>query len=88
MTLNQLIISLIEVEANKGLFKKELAVKLCLSPSDIQDVWLESELNNGVVSQYLYISFNGRIKKEVMDNFDYSFIDGYNIVIEVGDTIL
>ena len=88
MTLNQLIISLIEVEANKGLFKKELANQLHLSPSDISDVWLESELNNGVVSQYLYISFNGRIKKDVLDNFDYSFIDGYNIVIEVGDTII
>lgn len=86
--LDQLIVSLLDVEANKGLFKKELAVKLCLSPSDISDVWLESERVNGVITQYLYISFSGRIKKEVMDNFEYAFIDGYNIAIEVGDTII
>lgn len=88
MGFDNLIISLIDCEANKGLYKKEIAEKLGLTPNDIGDVWLESELNNGVVTQYLYISFTGRVKKEVMDKFDYSFIDGYNIVIEVGDTIL
>ena len=88
MDFDKLIISLIDCEVNKGLYKKEIARKLGLTPTDISDVWLESELNNGVVTQYLYISFSGRVKKEVMDKFDYSFIDGYNIVIEVGDTIL
>lgn len=87
-TLESLIVSLLDVEANKGLFKKELATKLNLLPNEISDVWLESEYTNGVVTQYLYISFNGRIKKETMDNFEYSFIDGYNIVIEVGDRFL
>ena len=88
MSLEQLIISLIDVEANKGLYKKELANQLGLVPNDINDVWIESEYVNGLVSQYLYISFDGRIKKENMDKFDYAFIDGYNIAIEVGDIIL
>ena len=88
MSLEQLIISLIDVEANKGLYKKELANQLGLVPSEINDIWIESEYVNGLISQYLYISFDGRIKKEVMDKFDYAFIDGYSIAIEVGDIIL
>lgn len=86
--LNNLLISLIDVEANKGLFKKEVANKLGLVPSDIYDVWLESEYTNGVVTQYICISFSGKVKKEKLDKFNYSFTDGYNLYIEVGDTIL
>ena len=88
MSLDQLVISLLDAEANIGLYKKELAKELGLVPSDISDIWLESEYTNGVITQYLYISFAGRISKETMDNFNYAFIDGYNIVIEVGDRIL
>ena len=88
MSLDQLVISLLDAEANIGLYKKELANELGLVPSDINDVWLESEYTNGVISQYLYISFDGRIPKEKLDDFNYAFIDGYNIVIEVGDRII
>lgn len=88
MNIDSLVISLLDSEANKGLFKKEVAKELGLYPQDIFDVWLESEKVNGVVTQYLYISFRGKISKEKMDKFDYSFIDGFAIVIEVGDSIL
>ena len=72
--MDALIVSLIDSEVNKGLFKKEIAPKLGLDVTDIYDVWLESKLVNGVVMQYLNVSFNGRIKKEYLDELDYAFI--------------
>lgn len=87
--LGNLVISFLDVEANKSLFCKEIAQKLDLESHQIYDVWLESEYLNGSVKQYLFVSFSEKIPKSKLMDLDFDYLDGYGaLVFEVGDTIL
>ena len=62
---DELIISLWDSDAMKGCFKKELGKILNLPLICITDIWLETELNDGVASQILKVAFiDAEIKKE------------------------
>ena len=89
MNKDNLIISLLDVEANKSIFCNDLAQKLDLAPHNIADVWLESEYVNGSVKQYLYVSFNESIPKDKLMKLDFDYIHCCGaLVFEVGDRIL
>lgn len=83
-----LIISLLDSQANIGLFKNELQRILDIPLVCIGDPVLENELVNGVVKQYLCVEIRDKISKENLEqlNFDY-YHDGF-IVFEIGDTVL
>lgn len=87
MDLDNLVISFLDLEANKGVFRKDLAKKLKILPSDI-DVWFESEYT-GTMHQYIVVSINERLSKEDLDKLDFDFIDDDGkLVWEVGDIVL
>lgn len=87
MDLDNLVVSYLDVEANKNLFRRELAKKLRILPSDI-DVWFESEYT-GVVHQYIKVSIRENLTKEDLNNLEFDFIDSCgNLVFEVGDIVL
>ena len=87
--LGNLVISFLDVEANKSLFCNEIARKLDVEPHQIFDVWLESEYLNGSVKQYLFVSFYEKIPKSKLMDLDFDYIDGCGaLVFKVGDTIL
>ena len=81
------MVSFLDVEANKSLFRKELAKTLKILPSDI-DVQFVSEYT-GTVHQYIEVGINERLSKDDLMKLDFDFIDkdGY-IVFEVGDIVL
>ena len=85
--LDNLVVSFLDVEANKSLFRKELAKTLKILPSDI-DVQFVSEYT-GTVHQYIKVGINERLSKYDLMKLDFDFIDkdGY-IVFEVGDIVL
>ena len=85
--LDNLVVSFLDVEANKSLFRKELAKTLKILPSDI-DVQFVSEYT-GTVHQYIKVGINERLSKDDLMKLDFDFIDkdGY-IVFEVGDIVL
>ena len=85
---DSLIISLLDSDAQKGLFKKELAEKLDIPLICLGEIWIESVVNNGVVHQYLYVQFFDEIYKKNLMKLDFAFIEDSCIVFEVGDTIL
>lgn len=85
---DSLIISLLDSDAQKGIFKKELSNKLDIPVTHLGDVWIESVVNNGVVHQYLYVLYDGRIRKSNLIGLDFAFIENSCIVFEIGDTIL
>ena len=85
---DSLVISLYDSEANKGLFKKELSKMLDIPMLCIGDVWLESEMVNTVVKQYLYVRVLDEVKKENLMKVPFSFICEGCLVFEVGDVIL
>jgi hypothetical protein len=87
MELDNLVVSFLDLEANKGLFRKELAKLLKILPSDI-DVWFESEYT-GTVHQYIKVDIHERLSKKDLEKLDFDFIDedGY-ITYEVGDIVL
>lgn len=87
--LDRLIISLLDSEANKGCFKKELADKLSIPVSTIGDVKLKSELIDGVLTQSIYVQFNNvEISKSKLMKLDFKSICNNTIIFEVGDTII
>ena len=85
---DSLIISLLDSDAQKGLFKKELAEKLDIPLICLGEIWIESVVNNGVVHQYLYVQFFDEIYKKNLMKLDFVFIEDNCIVFEIGDTIL
>lgn len=87
-TFDSLVTSLIDLDAQMGLFKKELGRKLNLPLVCIGDPFLKSEIVNGVVKQYVYVQLCDKVEmgKLLSIGFDY-FHDGY-IVFEVGDIVL
>ena len=85
--LDNLVVSFLDVEANKSLFRKELAKTLKILPSDI-DVQFVSEYT-GTVHQYIKVGINERLSKDDLMKLDFDFIDkGGYIVFEVGDIVL
>lgn len=83
-----LIISLLDSDAQKGIFKKDLAKKLNISSDCLRDIWIESAILDGVVQQYLYVLYTGRINKSNLMKLDFAFIEDSCIVFEIGDIIL
>lgn len=84
-----LVISLLDSDAMKGCFKKEIARVLNLPIICITDVWLNTKLVNGVVTQEVYVSFvDAEIMKEDLMKLPFKYIYENCIVFDVGDTIL
>ena len=83
-----LVTSLVDLDAQMGIFKKELGRKLGLPLDCIGDPFLKSEMVNGVVRQYVYVELSDKVEMGKLLNIglDY-FHDGY-IVFEVGDIVL
>lgn len=86
---DRLVISLLDSEAIKGCFKKELAKELHIPVTNIKDVWLETELVDGVATQVIKVSFiNVEISKEKLMKLDFKSIYENTIIFEVGDILL
>ena len=83
-----LVTALIDVQGYLGQFKKELSRKLDIPMVCIQDPFIETEMVNGVVRQYLYVGLNDKVPMGKLLNlgFDY-FHEGF-IVFDLGDVIL
>lgn len=87
--LDRLVISLLDSDAIKGCFKKELANALNIPVNAISEVWLESELIEGVVAQTIVVSFIGvEISKERLMELPFKSIYENTIRFEVGDVML
>lgn len=87
--LDRLVISLWDSEAIKGCFKKELATKLDIPISNIKEVWLESELIDGMVTQTVVVSFiDVKISKDKLMDLPFKSIYENTIRFEVGDILL
>lgn len=87
MDLDKLVISFLDLEANKGLFRKDLARKLNILPSDIE-VSFGTEYT-GVVHQYIQVDINETLSKDDLDKIDFDYIDNNgNLIFEVGDVML
>ena len=86
---DSLIISLLDSDAMKGCFKKELGRLLNVPLVCISDIWLETTVTDGVASQVLKVAFiDAEIKKEDLMELPFKSIYENCIVFEVGDTIL
>ena len=86
---DNLVISLLDSEAMKGCFKRELAKELQIPISSINEVWLESDTIDGLVQQVLKVSFiNVEISKEKLMNLPFKSIYENPILFEVGDILL
>ena len=86
---DNLVISLLDSEAMKGCFKRELAKELQIPISSINEVWLESDTIDGLVQQVLKVSFiNVEISKEKLMNLPFKSIYENTIIFEVGDILL
>lgn len=87
MKLDNLVVSFLDLEANKGIFRRELAKELNILPSDV-DISFESEYT-GTVHQYVVVKINERLSKEDLDKLDFDFINSCGeLVWEVGDIVL
>ena len=86
---DRLVVSLIDSEAMKGCFKKELAKSLHIPINSIKEVWLESDVIDGLVSQVVKVSFIGvEISKERLMELPFKSIYENTIIFEVGDILL
>ena len=86
---DSLIISLLDSDAMKGCFKKEISRLLDIPVEGVTDVWLQTEITDGVASQELYVSFiDVKIRKNNLSKLPFKYIYENCIVFEVGDKIL
>ena len=86
---DSLVISLLDSDAVKGCFKKELASALNIPVICISDVWLETELVDGVATQELHVSFiDAKISKNNLMEIPFKSIYENTIIFEVGDIFL
>lgn len=86
---DRLVVSLIDSEAMKGCFKKELAKSLHIPINSIKEIWLESDVIDGLVSQVVKVSFIGvEISKERLMELPFKSIYENTIIFEVGDILL
>ena len=85
--LDNLVISFLDLESNKGIFRKELASKLKILPSDIEVNFVTEY--TGMVHQYIVVTIKENIPKEDLMKLDFDFINEYgDVVFEVGDIFL
>jgi hypothetical protein len=87
-TLDNLFVAFLDMEANKGLFRKELAKLLGLSPHSIGEPFMETELTNGVVKQYILVGIDAKLSQEDIEKIPFDYIEDGYYVFEVGDTVL
>lgn len=86
---DNLVISLLDSDAMKGCFKKELGKLLNVPLDCITDVWLESTLVDGVAMQELKVAFvDAKINKKDLMELPFKYIYENCIVFEVGDVML
>ncbi|MBP5421703.1 MAG: hypothetical protein J6Y78_04575 [Paludibacteraceae bacterium] len=86
---DSLVISLLDSDAMKGCFKKELCEVLDVPIECITDIWLKTILNDGVISQEICVAFvDAKIKKKNLVKLPFKHIYENCIVFEVGDSIL
>lgn len=86
---DNLIISLMDSDAMKGCFKKEIGNLLNVPLLCISDVWLETTLVNGVAMQELKVAFvDAEIHKEDLMKLPFKYIYENCIVFDVGDVML
>lgn len=86
---DSLVISLWDSNAMKGSFKKELAETLNIPVTTITDVWLNTEVVEGVASQELHVAFvDATISKEKLIDLPFKSICENTIIFEVGDIFL
>lgn len=84
-----LVISLLDSDAMKGCFKKELSNILDVPMECITDIWLKTIITDGVISQEVCVAFvDAKIKKENLVKLPFKHIYENCIVFEVGDTII
>lgn len=86
MDFSNLIVSYLDVEANKSVICKELSEKLNVPVSDIS-VYYESEYD-GAVHQYIDVSVSGKIPKDTLMKLDFDYLEDGFIRFKVGDIIL
>ena len=85
----RLVISLLDSDAMKGCFKKELAKKLNVPLVCIGDIWLETTLIGNVASQVLKVAFiDAEIRKEDLMELPFKYIYENCLVFEVGDSVI
>ena len=86
---DRLVVSLIDSEALKGCFKRELAKTLHIPINTIKEVWLDSEVIDGLVQQVVKVSFiDVEISKEKLMELPFKSIYENTIIFEVGDILL
>lgn len=86
---DSLVVSLLDSDAMKGCFKKELARILNVPIICINEIWLESEIIDGIVNQILKVSFiDAEISKESLMKLPFKSIYENTIIFEVGDMFL
>lgn len=85
---DSLVTSLIDVQTYMGQFKRELSQKLDIPLSDIHDPFIESEIVNGVVRQYLYVGLSDKVPMGKLLNLGFDYFDSGFIVFEIGDVML
>ena len=86
---DSLVVSLVDSDAMKGCFKKELSRILDVPITCINEIWLESEIIDGIVNQILKVSFiDAEISRESLMKLPFKSIYENTIIFEVGDIFL
>lgn len=86
---DNLVVSLLDSDAMKGCFKKELGKILNVPLICITDVWLETTLVNGVAIQELKVAFvDAKISKKDLMKLPFKYLYENCIVFDVGDVML
>lgn len=89
LDIDSLVISLLDSDAMKGCFKKELGRILNVPLICIKEIWLETTLIDGVASQEVVVSFiDAEITKDDLMKLPFKSIYENTIRFEVGDIIL
>ena len=86
---DSLVVSLLDSDALKGCFKKELSEALHIPVTSIDDVWLQTDLIDNIATQTIHVSFNNvEIRRDYLMDLDFKSIYENTIIFEVGDIIL
>lgn len=87
-SIDNLVVSFLDLEANKSAFRKELASILKILPSDIGDIWIETEFR-GTLHQFLYVTVREDIPKDDLMNVDFDYISNLGqLIFDLGEIVL